>query len=204
MILGNLEQVKALADPLRLRIMHAMQPAPLTTKQIAHQIGEKPAKLYYHVEALANLGLIALVETRAKRGTVEKYYRAVAKRFLVGHDLLMADGGAPRATNELQAVVASFLESTRTELMASLAHGLLEPDADCLPAVLSRGYVRATSEKIRELSAKLHAWLEECQMIDQHEATIQFGLSVVFYPVVGSAAQTEEDYDPGIDHAPQR
>jgi hypothetical protein len=101
-------------------------------------------------------------------------------------------------------MVAGFLETTRTELMRSLAHDLLGPDGACLPAVLSQGYVRATSEQIRELSAKLQAWLQECQALDQPEAAVRFGLSVVFYPAVIPQAQTEEEHDPAITHTSQR
>ena len=50
-------------------------------KQVADFLGEKPTKLYHHVDALERVGLIALSRTRQNRGTVEKYYLAVARAF---------------------------------------------------------------------------------------------------------------------------
>ena len=76
--LENLNQIKALAHPLRQQILELMIEAPITTKQVADRLGEKPTKLYHHVDTLEVAGLIKLVKTRRKRGTIEKYYEAVA------------------------------------------------------------------------------------------------------------------------------
>ena len=56
--LSDLDQVKVLADPLRIRILEEMCTAERTTKQVAQRLGEKPTKLYHHVEALERVGLI--------------------------------------------------------------------------------------------------------------------------------------------------
>ena len=78
--LKNLDQMKVLADPLRIRILEAFC-AERTTKQVAELLGEKPTKLYHHVDTLERVGLIALSRTRQNRGTLEKYYLAVARTF---------------------------------------------------------------------------------------------------------------------------
>ena len=49
---------------------------------MADRLGEKPTKLYHHVDTLEAAGLIKLVKTKRKRGTVEKYFEAVAERFV--------------------------------------------------------------------------------------------------------------------------
>ena len=72
MILTELDQIKVLADPLRIRILEELG-QERTTKQVADLIGEKPTKLYHHVEALERVGLIQLTRTRQNRGTLEKY-----------------------------------------------------------------------------------------------------------------------------------
>ena len=79
--LSDVHQVKVLADPLRIRILEELCTAERTTKQVAERLGEKPTKLYHHVEALERVGLIRLTRTRQNRGTMEKYYLAVARRF---------------------------------------------------------------------------------------------------------------------------
>ena len=67
--ISSLDQVKVVADPLRVRILETIVLEPRTTKQIAEILGEKPTRLYHHVDALAEAGLIRLVDTRPVRGT---------------------------------------------------------------------------------------------------------------------------------------
>src|SRR3954465_12169178 len=75
----SIAEMRALAHPLRLRIMELFAEAPRTTKQVADLLGQPPTRLYHHVAALERAGLITLRETRKNRGTVEKWYEAVAR-----------------------------------------------------------------------------------------------------------------------------
>jgi DNA-binding transcriptional ArsR family regulator len=86
-VLRELAQIKALADPLRQRLLRAFAGTPQTTKQIAHSLKEKPTRLYHHVDTLADAGLLKLIETRQKRGTTERYYQAAAKQFAVDRNI---------------------------------------------------------------------------------------------------------------------
>ncbi len=66
MVLTELDQIKVLADPLRIRILESLS-EERTTKQVAQLIGEKPTKLYHHVDALERVGLIQQTRTRQNR-----------------------------------------------------------------------------------------------------------------------------------------
>ncbi|MEM6795731.1 MAG: helix-turn-helix domain-containing protein, partial [Acidobacteriota bacterium] len=92
-VIRDLAQLKALADPLRVRILEAFAEQPRTTKQVAARIEEKPTKLYHHVDALHKAGLIVLETTRQNRGTVEKYFRAIARLFRTDPELFGGAGG---------------------------------------------------------------------------------------------------------------
>ena len=63
------------------RLLEALVLEPRTTKQVAEALGEKPTKLYHHVDALEKVGLIRLIRTQRNRGTLEKYYQSVARSF---------------------------------------------------------------------------------------------------------------------------
>src|SRR5690349_7721533 len=76
---AGLAQMRALAHPLRLRIMELLVEQPRTTKQVAELLGQPPTRLYHHVAALERAGLLRLTETRKKRGTVERWYESVAR-----------------------------------------------------------------------------------------------------------------------------
>src|SRR5437762_6605018 len=82
-VITDLQQIKALADPLRQQILGAFVSEPRTTKQVAGLLGQPPTKLYHHVDLLERVGLIELVATKPKRGTTEKYFQAIAHRFAV-------------------------------------------------------------------------------------------------------------------------
>jgi DNA-binding transcriptional ArsR family regulator len=146
-----LEQLKVLADPLRLRMLEAFALAPVTTKQVAERIGEKPTKLYHHVDALAAAGLVRLVRKQQKRGTVEKYYQAVARVFEVDQRVLLP-AGDPEAT--WQRVGAELLERAAGEIRG--ARELAEGDCGVVLQLL----VTATPEEVGRLRAQLLDWVE--------------------------------------------
>src|SRR5678816_2149466 len=77
---ASVSDLRALAHPLRLRILELFAEAPRTTKQVAELLGQPPTRLYHHVAALERAGLLVLKETRQNRGVVEKWYEAVARQ----------------------------------------------------------------------------------------------------------------------------
>src|SRR5262245_11441664 len=109
--LANLEQMKVLADPRRIRILEALGSEERTTKQVAEILGEPPTRLYHHVAALARVGLIRLARTRQRRGALEKYYVAVAKAFSADPKLFASHRG-PQAAEAAGTLATRFLDLT--------------------------------------------------------------------------------------------
>lgn len=63
--------------PARLRILREVSGEALTAGQLAGRLPDIPqASLYRHIKRLAGAGLLAVVEERPVRGTVEKVYTA--------------------------------------------------------------------------------------------------------------------------------
>lgn len=86
--LETIEQMRAIADQLRIRIIDHLATQPMTVTQLAELIGIAPNKLHYHVRELERAGLLKQVATREKGGILEKYYRSVAKRMQIPASLL--------------------------------------------------------------------------------------------------------------------
>jgi DNA-binding transcriptional ArsR family regulator len=103
--LGTLEQLRALADARRMRVIDALTIKPMTVTQLGEYLGEAPAKMHYHVHELEDVGLVKLVETRPKSGILEKYYRAVAKSFRANDMLLRT-----QTSDETLSHIRDFLE----------------------------------------------------------------------------------------------
>jgi len=105
-------EIKAFSDPLRLRIIHLLLDRPATNQQIAHLLGESPSKVFHHVRYLAEAGLIRLVETRISGKNVEKFYRAVARAFILRPDAaLLPESRIAALVAELERIRHDVLES---------------------------------------------------------------------------------------------
>jgi DNA-binding transcriptional ArsR family regulator len=67
--------IDLILHPVRLRILLAMGDERLTATQIARILSDVPqATLYRHINALAEGGILQVVEENQVRGTVEKVY----------------------------------------------------------------------------------------------------------------------------------
>jgi DNA-binding transcriptional ArsR family regulator len=121
--LSDLDQVRVLADPLRIRILEELCTEERTTKQVAQRLGEKPTKLYHHVDALERVGLIRLARTRPNRGTIEKYYLAVAQQFRADARIFTtADPGSQAKGDALQTMISTMFDRTADEIRGLIAH----------------------------------------------------------------------------------
>jgi predicted ArsR family transcriptional regulator len=109
-VIESPQQIKAFTDPLRIRVLIHLVERAATNQQIADALGEPHAKVLYHVRFLQDAELIQLIDTRIKGGNVEKYYRAVARRF----DFQPSPELRP-------AVVSAELDSLHQEASASSA-----------------------------------------------------------------------------------
>ena len=69
--------VKALAHPLRIRILAMLGERAASPVQLAQKLDATLGTIAYHVRTLHNLGLIELVATRQRRGATEHVYQAV-------------------------------------------------------------------------------------------------------------------------------
>jgi DNA-binding transcriptional ArsR family regulator len=77
---ATLDEVRALAHPLRLRIIRLTYDRSLTNKELAEALGENPATVLHHVRTLVRNGfLVQDGERPGPRGTVEKPYRSTGK-----------------------------------------------------------------------------------------------------------------------------
>ena len=185
--LSDVRQVKVLADPLRIRILEELSTAERTTKQVAQRLGEKPTKLYHHVEALERVGLIRLARTRQKRGTIEKYYIAVARRFRTDSRMFSAaPAGSPGEADALQAMISTVFERTADEMRSLVAlHGGREGIQE--QGVLSYLEVRTDRTHARRLQARLMKILESLDETNEAAKTKagerRYRLTLAFYPI---------------------
>lgn len=115
--ISDIDQVKALSHPLRMRIIETLGASdPMTTKQVADALGEKPTRLYHHVGLLQKAGLIRLTHTQQNRGTTEKYYEPIAKQFRADADLF-ADESPENQKNAYRPMIRTVFDNTMSEML---------------------------------------------------------------------------------------
>lgn len=183
MVLNDLQQVKVFAHPLRAKLVEAFADKPRTAKQVAEIIGQKPTKLYHHVEALERVGLIELVKTQKKRGTLEKYYRTVAKRFSVDSQLFLAKRNGKEVLGEFRAMFQTMFENTLQEINESISQRLIRPGCKETEATIARKHIRTSSDKVKILSRKIQKLLDTLTAADEKKGEIEYRLMLVFYPL---------------------
>jgi DNA-binding transcriptional ArsR family regulator len=76
--------VRALAHPMRVRILEALQGRVASPTELAREFRESLGVVSYHANALLDVECIEQVRTQPKRGTIEHFYTARPRSF-IGH-----------------------------------------------------------------------------------------------------------------------
>jgi predicted ArsR family transcriptional regulator len=173
----ELDQIKLLSDPLKLQLLQAFAEGAKTTKQVAAELGESVTKLYRHVDALLEAGLLVITSEKQKRGTVERTFRAVAYRFEADPTLFAGedDGQAEAATRDI-------LRVCEGEIIAAIAEDARRDEPE---ALFIRLRCKASPERIAALRQKLNEWVESAQGDEdvKDESAEEIGALIAFYPI---------------------
>lgn len=154
-VIDDAEALKALGDPLRLRMLHTVMREPRrswTVKEIAAALDQPVTKLYHHLKLLEQVGLIVDVESRVVSGIVEHRYRTGQLSLNFDESLF----GSPSTRDESIHQAAALVDEARDELVAYLS----QPDVDLDGVVVSKAYVRLKPEELRAVAAELERIVE--------------------------------------------
>ncbi|MEZ5077742.1 MAG: winged helix-turn-helix domain-containing protein [Solirubrobacterales bacterium] len=78
------ELVRALAHPLRVRILEALQGRVASPTELSKEMGASLGVVAYHANTLEECGCLQLVKTRPRRGALEHFFTATPRSF-IGH-----------------------------------------------------------------------------------------------------------------------
>ena len=139
-------QLRAIADPLRQRLLQAFaEPKPI--RRAAAELGESPTKLYRHVDQLLAAGLIRVAREERRRAVTERHFQTVAARFEV---MPGAIGDSARVADRRAAIARANL----AELLDGAA-----PAAGTLR--IARTSARLTTAAMEQLEAAFARLLED-------------------------------------------
>jgi DNA-binding transcriptional ArsR family regulator len=134
--------IKALAHPVRIQVLKAIEDGHSTPSDIARVIDEPLPNVSYHIRTLAKLELIQLSDTTHVRGAVQHHYRAVGRIGI--SDQAWAEVPADVQT---QIVADSLTTITNAAREAVLTGGFAREDA-----ILLRLPMTMDQEGVAELS----------------------------------------------------
>jgi DNA-binding transcriptional ArsR family regulator len=149
--------VKALAHPLRVRILGVLDEHMASPSELAQELTAPLGNVSYHVRILASLGLIRLVKETPRRGSVEHHYEAVPRPLISDEAWSLVPGTVKRA------MVGAALEQAGAAVAAAAAGGGFDREG----AVLDREGYRVDAEGWRALGEAARAFTEQAQGIAQ-------------------------------------
>jgi DNA-binding transcriptional ArsR family regulator len=180
-LISDVETLKALSDPLRLRILEMMvtrHEAAWSVKELAAALGVPQTRLYHHIELLTERDLLRAAEQRVVSGIIETRYRLAALSLRLDPNLVRGGGAGQSAAREM---MTTIFDETRRDVETILANPRTgDVDAEGRPHV-SRGLVRLTSARASELKSRLEALLTEYDQPDRGADVSTYRILVAMY-----------------------
>ncbi len=180
-VISDVETLKAISDPLRLRILEAMVTRPLaawSVKELAVGLSVPQTRLYHHVELLVERDLLRAAEQRVVSGIIETRYRLAALSVRLDPGLIGAGGAGESAAREM---LETILGETRRDFERVLADPRARDEARGDRPLLSRGVASLTPERAAELRRRLTALLNEYEGPSDDPATSTYRMLIVMY-----------------------
>ena len=115
---------KALAHPLRVRILSSLSKGISSPNQLAQELGEPLGNVSYHVKTLLEYDCVELVKTEPRRGAVEHFYRATERAFFSAKDWEKIPASARKGINGV------ILEAIGQDAAAAMVSNTIENRSD--------------------------------------------------------------------------
>lgn len=116
--------IKAMAHPLRVRILAYMNDRAWSPNELSNELAEGLSQVSYHVKVLRDFELIEMTKTEPRRGAVEHYYRAIERVFMPSSITKQFPKSAQRG------MFVDTMEDTNQDVIASLKSGRFDERDD--------------------------------------------------------------------------
>jgi DNA-binding transcriptional ArsR family regulator len=153
---------KALAHPLRVRILTSLQKGISSPNQLAQELGEPLGNVSYHVKTLLEYDCVELVKTEPRRGAVEHFYRATERAFFSDADWAKIPSSARKGISGV------ILESIGEDATAAMTAGTIDARTD---THITRSPLLLDEKGWTELNAVLSDTLNRANEIQEEAAS---------------------------------
>ena len=149
-------EVRALAHPLRLRMLESLTDGPATASMLARELGESSGATSYHLRALAGAGLIVEELDRSKGR--ERWWKREPQSVGLISSAPAEDPEYDAAVAQLESTMLSRDEDAIRRYMHARSNGE-HSDAWRESAFIGGWTVYATRDEVEELSELVVRWL---------------------------------------------
>jgi DNA-binding transcriptional ArsR family regulator len=160
-------QIKAYVHPTRIAILRMLATKKRTVSSVAKELRVHPANITHHFKLLERVGLIRLVEKRDIGKNIEKYYRSVARNFVVNAD---RTGRSSKQALEL-AILRNHLSTAISTVKTDDEHKVV--------AVIR--IARITPRDVKVLQSKIMKLIQEFAQFDSAKGKA-YTLNISAYP----------------------
>ncbi len=154
----------------------------MTVADIARVTREPMSKLYHHVDVLLDAGLIQVVRRLKKRGTEERFLRAVAKDFSVDDALFLFGAQADQGIDALLEVSTTMLHSVADEIVTAARGGAIDPRKPGRRVFLEQQELRLSERAFEQMCARLDQWIDEAKENTTTRGGRVYRFATVFFP----------------------
>jgi len=147
--LDTIEEFDALMSANRLELAEILA-TPKTAKEAAEDLGVPVTRLYYHLNALLDAGLVKVVDERPKGALKERVFQVVAKTIRPSRLFLETYGSEGMAE-----VSTMAFRQAETRFGAALKAGLIGAETDERTATLGLVNLRLSTARLHELVGRL-------------------------------------------------
>ncbi|MFC0189747.1 ArsR/SmtB family transcription factor [Fictibacillus aquaticus] len=149
--LEELEQLRVISDPLRLKVIWEIIDEAKTGKMVADILEAPAPKIHYHLKELERVGLVKVERTEEKNGIVQKFYRPIARVFSTAEILLHhKDEVKEELSDALKENILISLDKTKSMIKKMDSHIFTE-----MPQVkFGFNQVRLSKEQQEQLQSK--------------------------------------------------
>jgi DNA-binding transcriptional ArsR family regulator len=153
---------KALAHPLRVRILTSLHRGISSPNQLAQELDEPLGNVSYHVKTLLEYDCVELVKTEPRRGAVEHFYRATERAFFSDADWAKIPASARKGIDGV------VLEAIGQDATAALTEGTIDSRTD---THISRSQMILDETGWAEVTKLLTETLEQANKINEESAS---------------------------------
>jgi DNA-binding transcriptional ArsR family regulator len=180
---------KALAHPLRVRILSSLSKGISSPNQLSQELGEPLGNVSYHVKTLLEYDCVELVKTEPRRGAVEHFYRATERAFFSAKDWAKIPESARKGINGV--ILQAIGEDATAAMISNTIESRPDSHISRTPMVVDeKGWEELTALLADTLSRAIEIQEEAAGRLAEDKAEpISTSMAILHYEMPAQASK---------------